>query len=199
MTQTAWLCCISSFRRTTARKEFHDWRQQSAYLADAALFEENDVNLGGMRIGSRAHVAQTSWNFFSVLGTQPVLGSGFAADEDVDGTGWGLPGRNAVAVIGYGLWQQLFGGDPKVSGRYDSNRRKAADRCRRRAAGIRLSGQGRSLEAGCVQPRQQWLGNCRAAETGHHVAAGACRVCRGGRAPVAETGSESTIPTCARA
>ena len=97
-------------------KEFHDWRQQSAYLADAALFEENDVNLGGMRVGSRAHVAQTSWNFFSVLGTQPVLGTGFAADEEVDGTGWGLPGRNAVAVIGYGLWQQLFGGDPKVLG-----------------------------------------------------------------------------------
>jgi putative ABC transport system permease protein len=105
-------------------KKFHDWRQQSAYLADVALFEEDDVNLGGVRVGSRAHVAQTSWNFFSVLGTQPVLGSGFAADEDVDGTGWGLPGRNAVAVIGYGLWQQLFGGDPKVLGatvRIDGN------------------------------------------------------------------------------
>jgi len=97
-------------------KEFHDWRQQSAYLADAALFEENDVNLGGVRVGTRAHVAQTSWNFFWVLGTQPVLGSGFSADEDVDGTGWGLPGRNAVAVISYGLWQQLFSGDPKVLG-----------------------------------------------------------------------------------
>jgi putative ABC transport system permease protein len=97
-------------------KEFHDWRQQSAYLADAALFEENDVNLGGVRVGTRAHVAQTSWNFFSVLGTQPVLGSGFSANEDVDGTGWGLPGRNAVAVISYGLWQQLFNSDPKVLG-----------------------------------------------------------------------------------
>ena len=97
-------------------KQFHDWRQHSEYLADAALFEEFDVNLGGTTVGSRAHVAQTSWNFFSVLGTQPVLGSGFAADEDVDGTGRGLPGRNAAAVIGYGLWQQLFGGDPKVLG-----------------------------------------------------------------------------------
>ena len=97
-------------------KQFHDWRQQSAYLADAALFEEGDVNLGGMRVGRRAHVAQTSWNFFSLLGTQPVLGSGFVADEDVDGTGWGLPGHGAVAVIGYGLWQQFFGGDPKVLG-----------------------------------------------------------------------------------
>ena len=104
--------------------QFHDWRRKSVYLADAALFEENDVNLAGVRVGSRAHVAQTSWNFFSVLGAQPVLGNGFAADEDVDGTGWGLPGRNAVAVIGYGLWQQLFGGDPKVIGatiRIDGN------------------------------------------------------------------------------
>ncbi|MGA8215516.1 MAG: ABC transporter permease [Candidatus Sulfotelmatobacter sp.] len=97
-------------------KEFHDWQQRSAYLADAALFEENDVNLGGMRVGSRAHVAQTSGNFFSVLGAPPVLGTGFAPEDDVDGTGWGLPGRNAVAVIGYGLWEQLFGGDPKVLG-----------------------------------------------------------------------------------
>jgi putative ABC transport system permease protein len=97
-------------------KEFHDWRQQSACLADAALFEENDVNLDGVRVVSRAHVAQTSWNFFSVLGTRPVLGRRFAPEDEVDGTGWGLPGRNAVAVIGYGVWQQLFGGDPKALG-----------------------------------------------------------------------------------
>lgn len=105
-------------------KQFHDWRQQSTYFTDAALFEENDVNLGGVRVASRAHVAQTSWNFFSVLGTQPALGHGFAPEDDVDGTGWGLPGRNAVAVIGYGLWQQLFGADPKALGatiRIDGN------------------------------------------------------------------------------
>jgi predicted permease len=97
-------------------KKFHEWRQESAYLADAALFEELDANLGGGRVASRAHVAQTSWNFFSLLGTQPVLGRGFAPEDEVEGTGWGLPGRNAVAVIGYGLWQQLFGGDLKALG-----------------------------------------------------------------------------------
>lgn len=105
-------------------KEFHDWREHGAYLADAALFEEFDANLGGMRVGSRAHVARTSWNFFSLLGTQPLLGRGFAADDDVNGTGWGLPGRNAVAVIGYGLWKELFGGDPNILGatiRIDGN------------------------------------------------------------------------------
>jgi putative ABC transport system permease protein len=97
-------------------EEFHEWRRQSTYLADAALFEGNDVNLGGDRVASRTHVAQTSWNFFSLLCVQPVLGRGFAPENDADGTEWGLPGRNAVAVIGYGLWQQLFGGDPKALG-----------------------------------------------------------------------------------
>jgi len=97
-------------------KQFHEWSQQSTYLANAALFEELDVNLSGARVASRVHVAQTSWNFFSVLGTQPMLGRSFAPQDDVDGTGWGLPGRNAVAVISYGLWQQLFSADQKALG-----------------------------------------------------------------------------------
>jgi predicted permease len=105
-------------------KQFHEWSQQSSYLADAALFEEFDVNLGGTRVANRIHVAQTSWNFFSVLGTQPVLGRAFASEDDVDATGWGLPGRNAVAVISYGLWQELFGADSRALGatiRVDGN------------------------------------------------------------------------------
>ena len=135
-------------------KEFHEWRRQSGYLADAALFEEGDVNLGGVRVGRRAHIAQTSWNFFSALGTKPILGSGFAADAEVDGTGWGLPGRNAVAVIGFGLWQQLYGGDPKVLGatiRIDGIPLTIVGVA---PPGFGLSRQGRSLEASRVQPRQ---------------------------------------------
>jgi hypothetical protein len=34
---------------------------------------------------------------------------GFAADEDI-------AGRDAVAIIGNGLWQQFFGSDPQVLG-----------------------------------------------------------------------------------
>lgn len=95
---------------------FHQWRQQSTYLQDAALFEEFDVNLGERGRASRVHIAQTSWNFFSVLGSPPILGRGFLPGDDVNGTGWGLPGPNAVAVISYGLWQELFGGDRNVLG-----------------------------------------------------------------------------------
>ncbi len=90
-------------------KQFHDWRRQSIYLADAALFEQVDFNLGSTQDIVRANVAQTSWNFFSLLGTHLVLGRGFRTGEDT-------PGRNAIAVIGYGLWQQLFAGDRRVLG-----------------------------------------------------------------------------------
>lgn len=97
-------------------KQFHDWSQQSKYLADAALSEEIDVNLGGTRVASRVHLAQTSWNFFSVLGTQPILGRGFAPENEADAPGFGLPGRNAEVVISYGLWQQVFAADAKALG-----------------------------------------------------------------------------------
>jgi putative ABC transport system permease protein len=105
-------------------QEFHKWCHESVYLNDAALFEEMDVNLGGGPVATRAHVAQTSGNFFPVLGVRPVIGNGFGPEDEVNGTGWGTPGRNAVAVIGYGLWQQLFAGDHKALGatiRIDGN------------------------------------------------------------------------------
>jgi len=97
------------FEPHDSAQQFHEWRQQSTYLADAALVEQQDVNLGGAGEWRRAHLSQASWNFFSLLGTQPVLGRGFAPGEDV-------AGRNAVAVIGYGLWHQLFGGDRRALG-----------------------------------------------------------------------------------
>jgi len=112
------------FEPHDSAKQFHEWRSHSTYLGDAAIFEQIDANLGGAGVWRRAHVVQASANFFSVLGTQPMLGRGFAAGDDVDATGWGLPGRNAVAVIGFGLWQELFAGDFKALGatiRIDGN------------------------------------------------------------------------------
>lgn len=95
--------------RATA-KEFNDWRgQQSAYLADAALFETGDLNIGDAQNVVRAHVAMTSCNFFSLLGAQPKVGRWFQNGEDI-------PGNNNVAVISYGLWQELYAGDARVLG-----------------------------------------------------------------------------------
>jgi len=103
---------------------FHKWRGQSSYLADAALWQTVDANLDGAGEWQRARVAQTSWNFFALLGVQPVLGRAFMAGEEAVGNGWGPGGSNAVAVISYGLWQSMFGGDRSALGaiiRIDGN------------------------------------------------------------------------------
>jgi predicted permease len=81
------------------------WRQHSNYLQDAALFEDGDLNAGNPQHMMRAHVAMTSWNFFSLLGSRPVLGRTFAQ------------GDHAVAVISYALWQDLYAGSDHVLGK----------------------------------------------------------------------------------
>src|SRR5262249_51964056 len=40
----------------------------------------------------------------------PHLGRAFTPEE-------GLPGRDHVAILSYGLWRSLFGGDPSILGR----------------------------------------------------------------------------------
>src|SRR5258706_6274615 len=49
-------------------------------------------------------------NFFQLLGTKPVLGRTFAAEED-------QPQANKVVVVSYNLWQQRYGGDRSIIGR----------------------------------------------------------------------------------
>ncbi len=83
--------------------QFDAWRTHSSYFAGAALYEDGDFNIGQDRM-ARAHVAQTSANFFSLLGTHPYLGRTFSrTDHD-------------AAVLGYGLWQELFAGNGRVLG-----------------------------------------------------------------------------------
>jgi predicted permease len=55
--------------------------------------------------------AVVSANYFPVLGVTPQLGRFFSLEED------SVPDRDAVAVIGYGLWRSWFGGDPAVLGK----------------------------------------------------------------------------------
>ncbi len=84
--------------------QFEEWRTHSTYLEDAAIFEQGDFNIGNTDHVMRAHIAQTSWNFFSLLGVEPAIGRTFARSDE------------AVAVIGYGLWQELFAGNNRILG-----------------------------------------------------------------------------------
>lgn len=92
-----------------SRSDFHRWRATRAYLSDAVTYDRADMNLGWRSESARVTVAETSSNFFAMLGATPVVGRGFAADEDE-------PGKNTVVVISYALWQQAFGGDVRALG-----------------------------------------------------------------------------------
>lgn len=94
----------------SGRAQFMKWSHQNSYLQSAATFSTSEMNLTGNRDVLRAKVTETSANLFQVLGVKPIWGRAFTPDEDI-------PGRNAVAVISYGVWQQLFAGDPGVLGR----------------------------------------------------------------------------------
>jgi putative ABC transport system permease protein len=87
---------------------FDQWRH-SAYLEDAALARPDEMTLLTGHGAARIHVAETSANFFDLLGAAPQLGRTFLSAE-------GRPGFDHVAVISHGLWQQFFGGDPRTLG-----------------------------------------------------------------------------------
>jgi len=61
--------------------------------------------------GAPALVAggRVSWNYFDALGVKPMLGRTFTPDED-------RPEAGHVAILGQGLWQSRFAGDPKIIG-----------------------------------------------------------------------------------
>jgi putative ABC transport system permease protein len=94
----------------SGRAGFVRWSRHNSYLEDAATFSTSDMNVAGGRNVLRVKVAESSANLFHLLGVSTAAGRGFASDEDIFG-------RNAVAIISYGLWQQMFAGDPSAIGR----------------------------------------------------------------------------------
>jgi len=85
------------------------FRSEARSLEQAALFVNTSLNLAGDREPERVPAARVSASLFPLLGVQPRLGRTFTPEED-------QPGRDAVVIIGDGLWKRRFGGDPRVLG-----------------------------------------------------------------------------------
>ncbi len=89
---------------------FSDWKEQNQVFSDMAVFFDRSFNLTSDGEPEEIPTQLATTNLFSVLGTSPLLGRTFAADE-------GGPGKPSVMIISYGLWQRRFGGDPGIVGR----------------------------------------------------------------------------------
>jgi predicted permease len=91
--------------------EVHDYRTRARQLASVAAWSTGQVNLTGNGDPERVGAGQVTANILDVLGATPLIGRGFQPGEDATGDG------AAVAIIGHGLWQRRFGGDPSIIGR----------------------------------------------------------------------------------
>src|SRR5574341_573253 len=98
-----------SERLEVAPANFLDWQRQSRTLAEIAAWGDEEQALADQDKAEPVMAAFVSANFFSVFGVSPLYGRVFALEED-------QPRHDAVALLGYGLWQKRFGGDSKVVG-----------------------------------------------------------------------------------
>lgn len=90
--------------------EIESYRRDAASFERVAAWSEGDANLTGGDEPERVPAAQVTPDLFELLGVHPLLGRAFVPAE-------GLPGGDAVVVLGHGLWQRRFGGDPAIVGR----------------------------------------------------------------------------------
>ena len=89
---------------------FLDYQRRGRSFESMAVETGWAANLTGEGEPQRLQGARVTGWFFGTLGVPALLGRGLLPGED-------SAGREHVAVLGYGLWQRLFGGDARVVGR----------------------------------------------------------------------------------
>jgi len=87
-----------------------DFRAQSSVLEDVATYSGWFPIMSGQGEAERIPAIQVGDGFFKIMKAAPMLGRVFTAEEQVDG-------KDFVVVLGHGLWQRRFGGDPNVVGK----------------------------------------------------------------------------------
>jgi putative ABC transport system permease protein len=79
-------------------------------IENFAVVAADTFNLVGAGEPVQIQAARVSSSFFDAIGVQPEIGRGFLPGEDKQGAA-------PVAVLGYSLWRDRFGSDPKIVGR----------------------------------------------------------------------------------
>ena len=92
--------------------DFVDWRDQNRSFTQLGMYSWSSPSFTGQGVGGAERVdgAEVTANLFPILGVRPALGRTFTESE-------ATVGNNHVVILGYGLWQRRFGGDPNIVGR----------------------------------------------------------------------------------
>src|SRR6266852_5589415 len=90
-----------------ALANYLDWRAQNQSFEPLALYRWWSTNLTGVESPERIQGFLVTANFLDVVGVKPIKGRSFSEEEN-------QPGKDAVAIINYSLWQRRFGADPDI-------------------------------------------------------------------------------------
>ena len=85
------------------------YRDRTRTFQGLAAFETGNFSITGGGEPEVVPAAIVTFNYFEVLGREPLYGRTFTAPEDT-------PGNNNVVLLSYGLWQRRFGGNREVIG-----------------------------------------------------------------------------------
>ena len=89
--------------------DFEDWREQLRSFETMGLLSGWTFNITGLELPERVYGARVTGSLLPLLGAQPLLGRVIEPADDRPG--------DEVVVLGYRVWQRLFGGDRGVIGR----------------------------------------------------------------------------------
>jgi len=93
-----------------APANFLDWESQNTVFEGMTAMADSHANLTGSGDPQQIVLGNVTAGFLSVTGVNPILGSGFNADN------W-KEGKDDVVLLDYGFWKERLGGDPGIVGK----------------------------------------------------------------------------------
>jgi putative ABC transport system permease protein len=103
---------INGERNLVSPADFLDWKRNTTVFADINAWSWRQVNLATDDRPEQVQVGPATPGFLAMYGYGHPLALGRAFLEEE-----GMTGKDKVAILSFRLWQQYFGGDPKIIGR----------------------------------------------------------------------------------
>lgn len=97
-------------RSQVSATDTEDFRKYNNSFEEVATFTGWSPIMTGGGNPERVPAIQVGDGFFKVMKGTPILGRVFTPEDQEDG-------KDFVIVLGYGLWQKRFGGDPGIVGK----------------------------------------------------------------------------------
>ena len=86
--------------------DLRDFNRSNRSYESMAFWASNLYNLRTSTDSQQVRAGQITRDLLPILGVQPLVGRNFTMEDE----------RQDTAILGYGLWQSLFGGNPQAIG-----------------------------------------------------------------------------------